>query len=257
MPRDFTYRTYARLLDVAVDAGYEFLTVREYLDRERLPSRFLILRHDVDRKPANALDFARIEAGRDVPATYYFRTIDRTLDPRVIGRVETLGHEVGYHYEDLDRAGGDPVAAQRSFARNLATLRQYATVDTACMHGNPLTSHDNRDMWGEDPDFGRFDLLGEAYLSIDFADVTYFSDAGRTWRDCRLKGDDHVVGQRLKTVQADRTEDLIDLFRKRRVSRACLHAHPNRWADSYPEFVAERTRDAAVNAAKRGLQLLS
>ncbi|SFS10690.1 hypothetical protein SAMN05216559_3784 [Halomicrobium zhouii] len=256
MTRDFTYRTYARMLDAAVDAGYEFLTVREYLERETLPPRFLLLRHDVDRKPANALDFSRIEAERDVAATYYFRTVDRTLDPRVIGRVETLGHEIGYHYEDLDRANGDPAEAHRSFATNLAQLREYATVDTACMHGNPLTTFDNREMWGEDPDFDRYDLLGEAYLSVDFADVTYFSDAGRTWRDCPLKGDDHVVGQRFKTVQADRTADLVDLFRKRRVSRACLHAHPNRWADSYSEFVAERTRDAAVNAAKRGLQLL-
>ena len=256
MTRDFTYRTYADLLDTAVEVGYEFLTVREYLDRDRLPPRFLILRHDVDRKPSNALDFARIEAERGIEATYYFRTVDRTLDPRVIGRAETLGHEVGYHYEDLDRADGDAREAHRSFARNLERLREHATVDTACMHGNPLTTHDNRDMWDDDPDFDRYDLLGEAYLSLDFADVTYFSDAGRTWRDCPLKGDDHVVGERLKTVTADRTADLVDLFRRHRVSRACLHAHPNRWAGSYPEFVAERTRDAAVNAAKRGLQLL-
>lgn len=257
MTRDFTYRAYAELLDAAVRAGYEFLTVREYLDRNTLPPRFLILRHDVDRKPTNALDFARIEADRDIRATYYFRTIERTLDPRVIERVETLGHEVGYHYEDLDRANGNRQDAHRSFATNLEQLRQHATVDTACMHGNPLTSYDNRDMWGNDPDFDQYGLLGEAYLSINFEDVTYFSDAGRTWRDSPLNGDDHAVGEHLKTVQADQTDDLIDLFRKCRVSRACLHAHPNRWADSYSEFVAERTRDAAVNAAKRGLKLLS
>ena len=256
MARDFTYRAYAELLDAAVAAGYEFLTVREYLERDALPARFLILRHDVDRKPANALDFARVEADRDVAATYYFRTIDRTLDPDVVARVETLGHEVGYHYEDLDRVDGDVREARRSFGRELERLRAHATVDTACMHGNPLTPYDNRDMWREDPDFDRYDLLGEAYLSVNFEDVTYFSDAGRTWRDGPLNGDDHVVGRRLKTVQADRTLDLVDLVRERRISRACLHAHPNRWADSYPELVAERTRDAAVNAAKRGIQLL-
>lgn len=257
MRRDFTYRTYAHLLDVAVDAGYEFLTVREYLARDTLPARFVILRHDVDRKPTNALDFARIEAERNVNATYYFRTVDHTLDPDVIACVENLGHEVGYHYEDLDRCEGDAERARRSFSRNLTKLRRYATIDTACMHGNPLTQYDNRSLWSEDPDFDRFGLLGEAYISLDFADVTYFSDAGRTWQDCALKGDDYVVGDCLKTVTADHTADLVDLIRKRRVSRACIHAHPNRWADSYPELVAERTRDAAVNAAKRGIQLLS
>jgi len=257
MTRDFTYQAYADLLAVAVDAGYEFRTVREYLTRDVLPARFLIFRHDVDRKPHNALDFARLEADHDVSATYYFRTIDRTLDPTVIQRIEGLGHEIGYHYEDLDRADGDRTAARRQFARNIERLRHHATVDTACMHGNPLTPYDNRDLWDEDPDFERFDLLGEAYLSMDFADVTYFSDAGRTWRDGLLKGDDYVVGPCLKTVQAATTSDLVGLFRRHRVSRACLHAHPNRWADSYAELVAERTRDAAVNAAKRGFQLLS
>lgn len=256
MTRDFTYRAYAGLLDVAVEAGYEFLTVREYLARESLPARFLVLRHDIDRKPANALDFARIEAERDVHASYYFRTLNQVLDPQVVEHVESLDHEIGYHYEDLDRADGDPVEARRLFASNLELLRQYATVDTVCMHGNPLTPYDNRDMWGDEPEFDQYGLLGEAYLSLDFEDVTYFSDAGRTWRDGLLNGDDHAVGRRLKTVEAEHTTDLIDLFRKRRVSRACLQAHPNRWADSYPEFVAECTRDAAVNAAKRGLHLL-
>jgi hypothetical protein len=126
------------------------------------------------------------------------------------------------------------------------------------MHGNPLSPHDNRDMWTDAgaPGFAAYDLLGEAYLSMDFTDVTYFSDTGRTWRDGPLKIKDHTMGEGSKSVTAETTGDLIDLFERREVSRACVLAHPNRWADSYPELLAERSKDRAVNAVKRGMRLL-
>jgi hypothetical protein len=64
------------------------------------------------------------------------------------------------------------------------------------------------------------------------------------------------MGEGSKSVTAETTGDLIDLFERREVSRACVLAHPNRWADSYPELLAERSKDRAVNAVKRGMRLL-
>jgi hypothetical protein len=198
---------------------------------------------------------ARLEAARDVASTYYVRTVEETFHPALIRRIAALGHEVGYHYEDMDRADGDVAAARRSFAQHLARMRDVTDVDTVCMHGNPLTAYDNRDMWGDDPDFAAHDLLGEAYLSMDFADVTYFSDTGRTWRDGYLKVKDHTMGTGEKAVEASTTGDLVDLFRSGTVDRACLLVHPDRWADSYPEHIANKLRDGAVNVVKRGIQL--
>ncbi|WP_254270971.1 hypothetical protein [Haloarcula marina] len=256
MTRDFTDAAYARLLDTALDAGYEFLTVRDYIRCDDLPERFVVLRHDVDRKPENSARFARIEAERDVPSTYYFRTIDKVFKPEILREVESLGHEVGYHYEDLDRADGDVVEARLSFGDHLERLREHVTVDTVCMHGNPLTPHDNRDMWDTAADLEPWDLLGEAYLSMDFTDVTYFSDTGRTWEDGALKIKDHTMGEGEKRVSADTTADLEALLRSHRVDRACLLTHPNRWADSTPELVAEVAKDTITNVGKRGLTLL-
>ena len=54
MDRDFMLDTYGDLVAAGLDAGYEFLPVVEYLTRDTLPDRFVILRHDVDRKPVNA-----------------------------------------------------------------------------------------------------------------------------------------------------------------------------------------------------------
>ncbi|UIP01527.1 hypothetical protein Hbl1158_15435 (plasmid) [Halobaculum sp. CBA1158] len=252
----FTTDAYVDLLDAAEEGGYEFLTVREYLASEDLPDRFVILRHDVDRKAANAARLARIEAERGASATYYLRT--STFDPEFARSLATLGHEVGYHYEDYVRADGDLEAAHDGFASSLREFRAYCEVDTVCMHGNPLSPHDNREMWtaADAPGFDAYDLLGEAYLSMDFVDVTYFSDTGRTWRDGALKIKDHPVGEHHKPVSADGTAELAALLRSGAFDRGCLLVHPERWADSVPELFVERTKDRAINAVKRGLRLV-
>lgn len=254
----FTFSAYEELLDVCQSAGYTFLTVRDYLESTPLPERFVVMRHDVDRKPENALAMARLEADHEVASTYYVRTIPKTFDPTLLQDLESLGHEVGYHYEDLDRADGDPDQAQVSFAAELARVRSLVSVDTVCMHGNPLTSYDNRDLWGENPQewFDWYDLLGEAYLSMDFVDVTYFSDTGRTWRDGALKIKDHTVGPDGKSQQVETTAELVDLLESGTVDRVCLLTHPNRWARTYPELLAESTKDAVINAGKQAMQLL-
>ena len=254
MRGDFTYQAYADLLDAGLDGGYEFLTVREYLRGESLPERFVVLRHDVDRKPWNALQMARIEAVRDVPATYYVRAIEKTFKPDLLVELAELGHEVGYHYEDLVAEDGDVGAAHDSFRRNLERFRRCVDVDTVCMHGNPLSPHDNRDMWADGaPGYGDYDLLGEAYLSMDFDDVAYFSDTGRTWRDGALKVKDHTMGEGEKALQVDSTWELVELLREGRLERVCLLAHPNRWAGSVAELLSERAKDGAVNAVKYGM----
>lgn len=258
MADGFTTAAYADLLDAADEGGYQFLTVADYLDTPAgdLPERFLLLRHDVDRKVRNAARMARIEADRGVPATYYVRTA--TFDPGFVRALESLGHEVGYHYEDYVRSDGDLEDAHDRFGRNLQLFRRYCDVETVCMHGNPLSPHDNRDMWTAPgaPAFGEYDLLGEAYLSMDFVDVTYFSDTGRTWRDGDLKIKDHPVGDSAKAVSAADTADLAALLHAGAFDRGCLLVHPERWADSVPELLVARTKDSAINTVKRGLRLV-
>lgn len=256
MNRDFTFEIYDQLLGTGQDAGYEHITVRDYLSKEELPEQFIIHRHDVDRKPENSLAMARLEAEYDIPATYYFRTIDKTFQPDLIHEIEALGHEIGYHYEDMDRVDGDVGAAHESFAEHLARLRDVAKIDTVCMHGNPLTVYDNRDMWNDSRTFEDYELIGEAYLSMDFVDVTYFSDTGRTWKDGDLKVKDNPVGESKKSVQVGGTNELIELIKGGDVPRLCLLSHPNRWAQSSSELVVELAKDTTTNVGKRVLQFV-
>lgn len=252
MQLDFTCKKYQDILNSAIQNDYQILTVREYVTHETLPERYIVLRHDVDRKVENALKMARIEAERGVSVTYYFRIIDKTFRPKVLKQVERLGHEVGYHYEDVDTVGGDLDAAVGSFVQNLEQFREHVTVDTVSMHGNPLTPYDNRDLW-KVTELAEHDLLGEVYLSVDFSDVVYFSDTNRTWYDEKTIVNDWPVGPSVKPMQITSTDDLVGLIEDRRMPRLYLLVHPNRWADSYTEWVGEYLKDTVINAGKWGL----
>jgi hypothetical protein len=146
--RDFTFEHYTGLLDAALEHGYTFYTLREYVSRSDHETPCIVIRHDVDRKVETARAMAREEADRGISTTYYFRT--STFSPEVALETEGRDHEVGYHYEDLVKTRGDFEAAHECFARNLERFREHADVRTICPHGSPLSPHHNRDMWRGD-----------------------------------------------------------------------------------------------------------
>ena len=176
---DFTLRKYRNLVQAFVESGYRIMTVRQYL--ESAPSgKVLILRHDVDEQPQNALRMAEAEKERGVHATYYFRKVPKSDNPDIIRQIEAMGHEIGYHYEDLTQSEGDVPAAIASFTRNLVYFRQYYPVKTVCMHGSSSSKYDNREIWKQVrlEDFG---LIGEPYLSFNFNQIYYLTDTGYAW----------------------------------------------------------------------------
>ena len=81
------------------------LTVLIYLNNNF--EKVLILRHDVDKRPQNSLRTAQLQHKLGVKGTYYFRAVPESFDVDVIKRIAALGHEIGYHYEDLTICKGD------------------------------------------------------------------------------------------------------------------------------------------------------
>ena len=96
---DFTLTTYRKLLDSLQKQGFSFQTFADFI--EKPGERVIILRHDVDKLPGNSLTFAEIEAERGIKGTYYFRTVPQSFDGKIIKEIHSLGHEIGYHYEDF------------------------------------------------------------------------------------------------------------------------------------------------------------
>ncbi len=246
--RDFTLHRYEDLSRALVSAGYPSLLIGDYIERpEARPERFVLLRHDVETDPPHALRLAEIEARHGLRATYFFRSKNDGFRPSVIGRLRDLGHEVGYHYETLARARGDRRRAIELFGHDLEALRRSGAVRVASMHGSPLLPWDNRAIWeaASPADFG---LVGEVYRDIDYRDVRYFSDTGRTWHPTRHNLRDHVGAPPEAVI--DTTEELIALVRGRRFPRLCLLAHPDRWSATTAAWAARAARDSIENAVK-------
>ena len=51
--------------------------------------------------PENSLKTAIIEHELGIVGTYYFRNGPESYDEKIIKQIAELGHEVGYHYENL------------------------------------------------------------------------------------------------------------------------------------------------------------
>jgi len=92
MPLDFTLAKFRRLC-TCVAQHYPVLTLAEYFQGKDLPMRFAMMRHDIDRKPKNALFTARVEAEAGIRATYYFRRYGSAFRPGIMKERKGRGHE--------------------------------------------------------------------------------------------------------------------------------------------------------------------
>jgi len=248
MVRDFTLAKYAELCWTLREAGYAGVRMGDYLTQKLpLSQRVVLLRHDVDSRPAHSAKLAMVEQQHGFRATYFYRTVRGSLDPHTITRVVEMGHEIGYHYETLSQARGNLDEAVARFGRELERLREYAPVQVASMHGSPLKPWDNRDIWTrcQPADFG---LVGEAYRDLDYAVLNYFSDTGRTWNPQRYNIRDHVSHPAAHPVET--TDELIALIKSRQIAHICILTHPERWADGLGEWLVQASRDVAINVAK-------
>ena len=96
---DFTIKIYTRLLGVLRVRGYFFQTVEGFI---KVPKdKTIILRHDVDLIPENALRMAELEHELGIGSTYYFRAVQESWNENIIRQIAEMGHEIGNHYENL------------------------------------------------------------------------------------------------------------------------------------------------------------
>ena len=128
---DFTLSIYCQLLSSLKSNSYTSQTFEHFL-RQPAP-KAVILRHDIDKLPANALKMAQLEHDLGVAGSYYFRVMPGVWDPAVMEKITALGHELGYHYEDLAIAKGDLSKAMAHFETRLAQLRHIYPVTTIRM----------------------------------------------------------------------------------------------------------------------------
>ncbi|PKN78875.1 MAG: hypothetical protein CVU48_06980, partial [Candidatus Cloacimonetes bacterium HGW-Cloacimonetes-1] len=283
--RDFTLAAYRELLQTCL-IDHSCKPVREYDTNDS--NQVVYLRHDVDRKPGKALQMAKLEHDLDVRSTYFFRCTSECFVPDLIKEIESMGHEIGYHYENLSTAAqrlgvkrGElkeisaffaqalKVAMQTSpdskqprsrfeelhlsmdsmlqnttsklmdaaladFQRNLERLRRLANVTSIAMHGMPFLPIDNRILWLK-YNYQDFGIQREPYFDIDYNQVLYITDAGRTWFDPIANQRDKVetdfsvtfnsIGQIQEAIQSGNLP-----------SKLLFNVHPEHWTDALAEW---------------------
>lgn len=220
------------LCEAVARSKYSTVTLADYLklNNEKNTKSYIILRHDIDRSPKRALDVARVEHRYGIRATYYIRTKKATFIPAIIDGIASYGHEIGFHYETLDKCKGNMEQAKELFKNELAKFQNRYNVKTVCAHGNPLTKNDNKDIWNslKLEDFG---LLGEAFLALDYSKFDYFSDSGRTWlnnKNQKMPGKDSVETA-FNLLQPKSTDDVIRIIMEGSLPNICILSHPERW----------------------------
>ncbi|HNQ61377.1 MAG TPA: hypothetical protein PKJ62_03220 [Bacteroidia bacterium] len=245
--RDFTLQIYVELLKAIKKAGYNCLSYENFVQQGQT-GRSYILRHDVDDLPENSLATARLEAEAGMQGTYYFRIVKQSFSPDIIRAIADLGHEIGYHYEDLSLCHGDYDKAYKQFLLNLEAIRAYYPVKTICMHGSPLSRWDNRLLWDKF-DYKKSGILAEPYFDTDFSKVYYLTDTSRMWN-----GSGYSVRDKVRSsfnISVTSTEDLIRKIRNDALpSRVMQNIHPQRWTDDILPWTKELLFQNAKNVVK-------
>lgn len=243
--KDFTYFKYEKLLKVITELSIPVYTVIDWFEQK--PENGILIRHDIDRWADNALQIAELESRYNIKTTYYFRKTQGSFRPDIIRRIAELGHEIGYHYEDLSLAGGDFEKAKLYFNNHLNRLRQIAEVETCAMHGRPFSKYDNRDIWNKYilVDFG---LKAEAFLSIDYSDTYYFTDTGRSWAENSENIRDKVQTNKIANVST--TDELINFIGNHQNQKIAIVAHPERWGYDSQSYLKSFISDTLINKIK-------
>ena len=131
---DFTIKKYSKLCRYISENNIKTKTVLDYLTSNIADSgKTIIIRHDVDRLPRNALKLASIENEFGIKSTYYFRKSTENI----VTEIKDLGHEIGYHYEVLAMNKGDVSKAITEFQQYIVHFSKVCPIKTICMHGSP------------------------------------------------------------------------------------------------------------------------
>jgi len=254
--RDFTLHTYNLLLTTLKQNGYRFQTFRAFLNNPE--KKCVILRHDVDFRKINSLLTSKLENDLGIAGTYFFRIVPGSFDIEVIKKINSMGHEIGYHYEDLAMAKGNSDRAIETFLQNLNVLREIVQVDTICMHGSPLSRYDNRTLWDK-YNYQDYGIIGEPYFDIDFNRVCYLTDSGRRWNGGAVSVRDKVPGRFASSDSLNSncanfrsTFDIINGARKNNLPDSImLTIHPQRWDNNFLPWLREYVWQNAKNIVKR------
>lgn len=195
----FTWYNIEREYQAFIEAGYEILTCAQFVERKkRLSDKVLVNRIDIDfsvKKVDRLLDiFDRLE----IKGSFFVRLHAPEYNPfsfenyRILKRLLSDGHELGYHSEIVDQSliwDEDTEECLKRDLKVMSSMFDYQ-VKSVASHGGS-TGFNNLDFW-KNRKPSEFNLLYEAYDHEPefnlFQEAFYVSDSEWTQWKCYNKG---------------------------------------------------------------------
>jgi len=173
----FSLEDYRKILARAGKSGYEFPKLSEFKKWiDRYP-KFLLLRHDVDISPLNALKMAEAEHSLGVVSTYYVMLRSVFYNPgaepffNYFKKIIEMGHDIGFHYDcgfyeenDIDEGMiNDAKALQNILGIKIKSVSQHKPAVRKGIYKPPS-------------------IYVDAYDEVLLNKARYISESGFKWR---------------------------------------------------------------------------
>lgn len=206
---DFTLDNYKRLVALALEKGFEFISYTDEFVQDR---KDILWRHDVEFEPDIALKMAEIEHSLGAKATYFFQihsSYYNIFDPHyteVFNKIKALGHYVGLHFDshyygiENESQLNEFISLDKEYFEKVLKTK----IETFSFHNTtPFTQSCLEPMYGG---------LINVYSSHFKKNFNYCGDSLGYWRFDRLEdvlNDESVQHLQVLTHDANWTEEVM------------------------------------------------
>lgn len=206
---DFTLTNYERLVTMAVEKGFKFISyTAEFVDERK----DILWRHDVEFEPDVALKMAEIEHKHGVKATYFFQMHSHYYNifdnhyTEVFHKIHALGHDVGLHFDSHYYGINDETQLNKYIELDRAYFEAVlgVKIDSYSFHNTtPFTQSCLKPKYGG---------LINVYSSHFKEKYNYCGDSLGYWRFDRLEdvlNDGSIQHLQVLTHDANWTEEVL------------------------------------------------
>jgi hypothetical protein len=117
------------------------------------------------------------------------------------------------------------------------------------MHGSPLSKWDNRTLW-KNYNYRDYNVIAEPYFDIDYNEILYLTDSGRSWNKSNVVVRDKVKSSFSYNIIS--TNDLINKISNNLLPQnMIINTHPQRWYNPGIQWLIEFISQNVKNQIKR------
>ena len=231
---------------------------------EKPESNYVVFKHDVETKVANAVRMAEIEHKWGHKGSYYVQAylIEDEKNVQMLKKIQDMGHEISYHYDVMDSNRGDISLAIVDFEEKRKSFEGKGfQIITVCQHGNPIIErvgyNSNRDFFRNEKVKEKFPHISD--IMVDFkdkafggTDYLYFSDAGRKFKLIYDPINNDIIPSEDKNIPFKKLELLWSCVEEKSAN-AIISTHPHRWMRSKMGYILRTAIFKVVKAIAKVL----